>query len=121
MLALECHILHTKRVAGGGAAYYFAKKSINEDRQTRYREQEDRRRRLATIEQDYSQPGPASASQSKSSTGASNDLSGQPSQEASLDPAPTRHAPESDSQRVLEKSKYEASEPYRAKKGDRFS
>jgi hypothetical protein len=50
------------------------------------------------------------------------DHSGSPSQEAStLDPAPTRHAPESEGQRVREKSKYEASEPFRAKKGDRFS
>ena len=49
------------------------------------------------------------------------DSSGSPSQEATIDPAPTRHAPESEGQRVREKSKYEASEPYRAKKGDRFS
>ena len=49
------------------------------------------------------------------------DHSGSPSQEAISDPAPTRHAPESEGQRVREKSKYEASEPYRAKKGDRFS
>jgi len=50
-----------------------------------------------------------------------NDHSGSPSQEATSDPAPTRHAPESEGQRVREKSKYEASEPYRARKGDRFS
>ena len=52
---------------------------------------------------------------------ARNDHSGSPSQEAASDPAPTRHAPESEGQRVREKSKYEASEPYRARKGDRFS
>lgn len=50
-----------------------------------------------------------------------NDHSGSPNQEATSDPAPTRHAPESEGQRVREKSKYEASEPYRARKGDRFS
>ncbi len=49
------------------------------------------------------------------------DVAGSPSQEASHDPAPTRHAPENEHQRVREKSKYEASEPFRAKKGDRFS
>ena len=49
------------------------------------------------------------------------DSSGSPSQEATLDPAPTRHAPEIEGQRVKEKSKYETSEPFRAKKGDRFS
>lgn len=46
---------------------------------------------------------------------------GSPSSEASHDPAPTRHAPESGGQKPREKSKYEASEPFRAKKGDRFS
>lgn len=49
------------------------------------------------------------------------DNSGSPSQEASSDPAPTSHAPDSEGQRVREKSKYEASEPFRARKGDRFS
>lgn len=49
------------------------------------------------------------------------DSSGSPSQEASLDPAPTRHAPDNEGQRVREKSKYETAEPFRAKKGDRFS
>ena len=49
------------------------------------------------------------------------DSAGSPSTEASHDPAPTRHAPEDESQTVKEKSKYEASEPYRGKKGDRFS
>ena len=49
------------------------------------------------------------------------DHAGSPSQEASLDPAPTRHAPETEGQRVAEKSKYEAAVPFRARKGDRFS
>ncbi len=49
------------------------------------------------------------------------DSSGSPSQEATLDPAPTTHAPDTEGERVREKSKYEASEPFRAKKGDRFS
>ena len=46
---------------------------------------------------------------------------GNPSMQASQDPAPTRHAPEHEGQRVGEKSKYEANEPYRSRKGDRFS
>jgi len=54
-------------------------------------------------------------------TPARSDHSGSPSQEATLDPAPTRHAPDTEGQRILEKSKYEATEPFRAKKGDRFS
>jgi hypothetical protein len=49
------------------------------------------------------------------------DISRSPDQGASSDPAPTGCAPKSDGQRAREKSKYEATEPYRAKKGDRFS
>jgi len=48
------------------------------------------------------------------------DPSGSPSSETA-EPAPTRHAPDSEEAKVLEKSKYEASEPFRSKKGDRFS
>lgn len=38
-----------------------------------------------------------------------------------FDPAPTRHAPTTEGERVIEKSKYESSTPFRSKKGDRFS
>jgi hypothetical protein len=44
-----------------------------------------------------------------------------PSTQASQDPAPTRHAPEDERQAAAEKSKYEASDIYRSRKGDRFS
>ncbi|KFZ04761.1 hypothetical protein V501_08997 [Pseudogymnoascus sp. VKM F-4519 (FW-2642)] len=100
----------------GGAAYYFAKKSINADRQTRFQEAEAKRRRLASLEHPgYGQGGGSS----QGGKGGGSSIS--PSQEASSDPAPTRHDPGSDSQRVVEKSKYEASQPYQTKKGDRFS
>lgn len=46
---------------------------------------------------------------------------GDPSREASQDPAPTRHAPEDEAQKAKEKSKYEATEVFRSRKGDRFS
>ena len=49
------------------------------------------------------------------------DTAGSPSQESSGDPAPTRHAPTTEGQRVVEKSKYESSTPFRSPKGDRFS
>jgi hypothetical protein len=49
------------------------------------------------------------------------DDAGNPSQEASNDPAPTRHAPEDEAQKSKEKSKYEASDVFRSRKGDRFS
>lgn len=44
-----------------------------------------------------------------------------PSSQASQDPAPTRHAPTDAEQKASEKSKYEASDVYRSRKGDRFS
>lgn len=44
-----------------------------------------------------------------------------PSLEAGHDPAPTRHEPETEEERVLEKSKYETAAPFRPPKGNRFS
>jgi hypothetical protein len=44
-----------------------------------------------------------------------------PSTEASHDPAPTRHEPLTEADRVLEKGKYETSTPYRPPTGNRFS
>ena len=49
------------------------------------------------------------------------DVAGSPSQEAGSDPAPTRHAPATESQRVLEKSKYEPTSQFKSPKGDRFA
>lgn len=49
------------------------------------------------------------------------DTAGSPSQESSADPAPTRHAPATEGQRVAEPSKYENQQTFRAPKGDRFS
>lgn len=49
------------------------------------------------------------------------DATASPSQESGQDPAPTRHAPENEHQRVYEKSKYETSTPFISRKGDRFS
>ena len=47
--------------------------------------------------------------------------SGNPSMQANQDPAPTRHEPLGEEARAREKSKYEASDVYRSRKGDRFS
>lgn len=49
------------------------------------------------------------------------DHAGSPSSEISEDAAPVGHAPETQEQRIRERSKYEAAEPFRSKKGDRFS
>ncbi|KAK4138650.1 hypothetical protein BT67DRAFT_17094 [Trichocladium antarcticum] len=94
----------------GGAAYYFAKKSINADRQTRLEEQHRRRMMANSLENPATNGSPART-----------DTAGSPSQESSSDPAPTRHAPATEGQRVVEKSKYESSVPFTSPKGDRFS
>jgi hypothetical protein len=44
-----------------------------------------------------------------------------PSVEASQDPAATRHEPLTETDRVVEKSKYETAQPYRPPSGNRFS
>jgi hypothetical protein len=53
--------------------------------------------------------------------GKGQDYAGNPSAEASEDAAPVGHAPETEQQKIRERSKYEAAEPYRSRKGDRFS
>ncbi|PFH61387.1 hypothetical protein XA68_17499 [Ophiocordyceps unilateralis] len=95
-------------VAGAGA-YYLAKREINADRQTKL--ERARKKQFETRALDSG----AAAEHART------DSAGSPSQEATSDPAPTRHAPATESERVAEKSKYESSVPYRAPKGDRFS
>ncbi|KAL1848399.1 hypothetical protein Plec18167_004818 [Paecilomyces lecythidis] len=128
-------------VAGGGA-YYFAKSSINSDRAARYEAELRRKAALAAQEyQDRHKPAPPTPSSAppnnlKTPVPTSDpslqraklaqqnnvpDVAGSPSSEASNDPAPTRHEPDTDAQRVLEKSKYEAAEPFRPPRGNRFS
>ncbi|KLJ12178.1 hypothetical protein EMPG_09606 [Blastomyces silverae] len=121
-------------VAGGGA-YYFAKKSINADRAQRH--EEAQRRKEEAYRREYSAKPPSStsttmSSQSPSSSGgglanaarangaAGMDDTGSPSREAGHDPAATRHEPETQAERVNEKGKYEASEQYTSRKGNRL-
>ncbi|KAK4114530.1 hypothetical protein N656DRAFT_843273 [Canariomyces notabilis] len=114
----------------GGAAYYFAKRQINADRQARLEDQRKKKTMIDSLE--YSQNVPSrpfsSATMGGTDPGVAlnggpprTDPVGSPSQESSSDPAPTRHAPATEGQRVLEKSKYESSTPFRSPKGDRFS
>ncbi|EOD52978.1 hypothetical protein BKCO1_3000050 [Neofusicoccum parvum] len=91
-------------IVAGGGAYYFAKKEINAERAEKAAADRRKREMQQRLE-----------AQAFSNGGAN------PSHEASQDPAPTRHAPATEGQQVLEKSKYEASEPFRSRKGDRFS
>ena len=110
----------TDIIKAGGAAYYFAKQSINADRAARFESDQKKRRYQESLE--YSAKEQALPSHPATSGGPpKTDSSGSPSQEATIDPAPTRHAPVSEAQRVREKSKYETTEPFRARKGDRFS
>ncbi|KAJ8126687.1 hypothetical protein O1611_g6950 [Lasiodiplodia mahajangana] len=109
-------------VAGAGA-YFFAKKSINADRAQRFEEAQRKKRIIESLEHPNSNPPKptSSAPTSSNDTPIGTDFAGSPSQEASSDPAPTRHAPTTEGQRVFEKSKYESSTPFRSPKGDRFS
>ncbi|KAK4179541.1 hypothetical protein QBC36DRAFT_179943, partial [Triangularia setosa] len=114
----------------GGAAYYFAKQSIDADRRARLEEQRKRKSMVDSLEYSQNVPtqplsssamGGSAAAAPTNGTPARTDTVGSPSQETGNDPAPTRHAPATESERVLEKSKYEASVPFRSPKGDRFS
>jgi len=87
-------------IVAGGGAYYYAKKEINADRRAKHLRMQQQQYENQMLYGDHSV---------------------NPSTEATADPAPTRHAPETTEHRVREKSKYEASEPYQSPKGDRFS
>ncbi|KAL3959109.1 hypothetical protein ACCO45_007271, partial [Purpureocillium lilacinum] len=106
-------------VAGAGA-YYFAKKEINADRKAKLEEARRKKYDIRSLEYSGGQTSTATAA-TANGTPARTDSAGSPSQEASNDPAPTRHAPATESERVAEKSKYESDTPYRSRKGDRFS
>ncbi|KAH8702150.1 hypothetical protein BGW36DRAFT_112040 [Talaromyces proteolyticus] len=121
-------------VAGGGA-YYFAKKSINADRAVRYEADMKRKAQLAAMEAEdrrqqfvlkpSSQPpkptDDPSLRRAIDVSWSGRDDVASPSAEASQDPAPTRHEPETDEQKLLEKSKYEAAQTFRPPRGNRFS
>ncbi|KAL4894510.1 hypothetical protein BDV59DRAFT_200852 [Aspergillus ambiguus] len=118
-------------IAGGGA-YYFAKKSINADRATRYEAEMKRKAQLAAMEAEHRRqaamnepvPTPGDNPSLKRANmarfqSAADDVAS-PSTEASHDPAPTRHEPETEADRVLEKGKYEAAQPFRPPRGNRL-
>ena len=107
-------MLTDKRPAGGGA-YYFAKRSINADKKARHEAEMKRRRLTESFELNSKAPPPKEKHRKAA------DPTSSPSTEASHDPASTRHLPKGEAQKTREKPKYEASEPFRARKGDRFS
>ncbi|KXG49609.1 uncharacterized protein PGRI_055770 [Penicillium griseofulvum] len=112
----------------GGGAYYFAKKSINADRQTRFEAEVKRKAQLKRMEDEHKRqaqtqiPGnPSSKQASMARFQNAPDDAASPSLEASHDPAPTRHEPLTETDRVSEKGKYETAQPYRPPSGNRFS
>jgi hypothetical protein len=120
-------------VAGGGA-YYFAKREINAERAARYEAEVEKKARIARLRNSSSSSSTPSSSKPQSKPSSSQtdpnsgthnskglDHAGSPSSEISEDAAPVGHAPETAEQRIREKSKYEAAEPFRSKKGNRFS
>ncbi|ESZ98607.1 hypothetical protein SBOR_1057 [Sclerotinia borealis F-4128] len=95
-------------VAGGGA-YYFAKQSINADRAARFEADQKRKRQQEALEYDAITGGYGGSGSNGGP--AKSDTAGSPSQEVSTtEPAPTRHAPESEGQRLaIAKASFSAS------------
>jgi hypothetical protein len=118
-------------VAGGGA-YYFAKQSINADRAARFEAEIKRKAQLKAQEAEHRREAISTSTPSPTDDGslkranmarfqnAADDVAS-PSAEASHDPAPTRHEPMTETDRVHEKGKYEAAAPFRPPSGNRFS
>ncbi|KAF3919067.1 hypothetical protein ABW21_db0203371 [Orbilia brochopaga] len=105
-------------VVGGGAAYYFAKKSIDADRREKHMQRILAQRKYEELE--ASGRGTTGAVSPPTGTeGARDQLAAQLSE--IQEPAPTRHTPDDEDERVAAKSKFEAAQPYRARKGDRLS
>ncbi|KAL8636701.1 MAG: hypothetical protein Q9226_009221, partial [Calogaya cf. arnoldii] len=99
----------------GGGAYFFAKRSINADKQARH-EADMKRRRMNQSISESSAPTSVPKQRNRKVGHA-----GSPSTEASHDPAPIGHLPENGKTKPEEQSKFEAPVPYRSRKGDRFS
>ncbi|GAM84059.1 hypothetical protein ANO11243_020500 [Dothideomycetidae sp. 11243] len=91
-------------IAAGGGAYYFAKRSINADRQERAEAEERRRQAAYRLQFGALQPAKKGVD-----SGAN---PGQDAHEGDVAPAAEREAPT---------SKYESNQPFRSRKGDRFS
>lgn len=98
-------------------------------------EKQARLRRLERFDTDVPKPKKPKAKPSSTTSttnvagGTSSDIpngkvldhASNPSSEASEEAAPVGHAPINAEERLRNRSKYEAAEPYRSKKGDRFS
>ncbi|KAK4544159.1 hypothetical protein LTR36_004369 [Oleoguttula mirabilis] len=108
----------------GGGSYYFAKRSINADREARAQDVENRRQhrvRVPVHEEAHSRAsagttGPSSTKRKAAVTHDADNPS--PNGHAAAgDPAPVTH----EQKEMAAKGKYEAAQPFRSTKGDRFS
>ncbi|ROW02776.1 hypothetical protein VSDG_01881 [Cytospora chrysosperma] len=105
----------------GAGAYVFAKKSINADRQARLEEQNKKRAMIASLENASNASSQAGKTPVNDGSPPNECVVASPGREMDTDPAPVRHQPLTEHERVYGRSKYEAAEPYKSKKGDRFS
>ncbi|EMC94128.1 hypothetical protein BAUCODRAFT_150335 [Baudoinia panamericana UAMH 10762] len=120
-------------IIAGGGSYYFAKRSVNADR-TERAEAEEKRRQLRERMRVQEELSRRSSRVTGTGEGATTGLSNakrrdnivlrtgndnpSPSQQAEGgDPAPVTHEQEE----MARKGRYEAAEPFRSRKGDRFS
>ncbi|KUI71291.1 hypothetical protein VM1G_06935 [Cytospora mali] len=108
----------------GAGAYVVAKRSINADRQARLEDQRKKKDMIASLENSqnvHSQPVSSSNTAGNYVNDGLPPKEFSPSREMDFDPAPVKHRPVTEHERIYGKSKYEAAEPYKNKKGDRFS
>jgi len=91
---------------------------VNAERQSNLQKEREKAAAQAKLrEQELRDSGRFPTSPQNNGNGLNGDAAGNPSKEVgAADPAP-----ETERQRVAEKSKYEASEVWKSKKGDRFS
>ncbi|TKA69695.1 hypothetical protein B0A55_07856 [Friedmanniomyces simplex] len=118
-------------VVAGAGSYYFAKRSINADREERAMAEEKRRQQRERMRIQEMVSRGASAGTGAGTTTAAHSAkrkehaaiatgadSMDPSRQAEDgDPAPVTH----EQTQMASRGKYEAAEPYRAPRGDRFS
>ncbi|KAF2769736.1 hypothetical protein EJ03DRAFT_351008 [Teratosphaeria nubilosa] len=102
-------------IVAGAGSYYFAKRSINSDRAERAEAAERRRQQIERMRiQEASSRTPVASTKKVEAIAGDNPS---PSKVGQVDPAPVTHAQEQDAIR----GKFEAAEPFRSRKGDRFS
>jgi hypothetical protein len=105
-------------ILAGGGSYYFAKRSINSDRAERAAAEERRRQNQQKARTSAAQAQATKTTKKQPLIEALRDAGANPSREAGEgDPAPVTH----EQAEMNAKSQYEAAEPFRSRKGDRFS